>query len=240
MASDETTPRLKTIMTSQHATLLWLRGQIAAGVYRPGEQLRQDNLAKEFGVSVPPVREALKTLEAEGQVVYSPNRGYFVAAMSVRELEEIYRIRTLLEAEAVTRATVRLGRADLVRMREAMADMRQAERTDDVPALTEANRRFHFTLYRAAEMPRMADIIRVLWESSDRYRSVYFATRERRRQVNREHRAIMSALTAHDAPLAIHLLDAHRQEALTALRSALAAEGESAAEVRSDSAEPVS
>jgi DNA-binding GntR family transcriptional regulator len=63
------TPRLSTVVTVQHATLTWLRQQIATGRYEPGEQLRQENLARDFGVSVPPVREALKTLEAEGQVL---------------------------------------------------------------------------------------------------------------------------------------------------------------------------
>jgi DNA-binding GntR family transcriptional regulator len=86
-SSAETVP-LQQFQTIQHATLVWLRQQIASGRYEPLEQLRQENLARDFGVSVPPVREALKTLEAEGQVLYYPRRGYFVAKLSADELVE--------------------------------------------------------------------------------------------------------------------------------------------------------
>ncbi len=83
---EQETPRSRTTVTVQHATLPRLRSQIAAGRFRPGTQLRQETLARECGVSVPPVREALKTLEAEGQVVYASHRGYFVATLSYPDL----------------------------------------------------------------------------------------------------------------------------------------------------------
>jgi DNA-binding GntR family transcriptional regulator len=219
--ADASTPRMRAVVTVQHATLLWLRDQIASGALRPGDQLRQENLAREFGVSVPPVREALKTLEAEGQVLYSPHRGYFVASLSLAELEETYRIRDLLETEAIERAVPTLGKDAIERMRDAIRDMERAHRNQDVPELTSANRRFHFTLFDAAEMPRMAEIIRVLWESSDRYRSLYFSTREHRRRVNHEHRAIMDAVRRHDAAEAVSLLRVHREHALSSLRLAI-------------------
>jgi len=217
-------PSLGAIATVQHATLLWVRQRIAEGYYEPGEQLRQENLARDFGVSVPPVREALKTLEAEGQVVYAPRRGYFVAQLSAAELEETYVIRDLLESEAISRAVGSLGRDDLARMRHAMRDMEQAHRSDDVAALTAANRRFHFTLFDGAGMARMSDLIRVLWEGTDRYRSVYFATAAHRRRVNTEHRAIMAAVARGDTAAVIDLSRAHRAHALTALVDSLSAE----------------
>jgi DNA-binding GntR family transcriptional regulator len=224
------TPRLRTVVTVQHATLQWLREQIATGRFPSGQQLRQEVLAREFGVSVPPVREALKTLEAEGHVVYAPHRGYFVASLSFEELAENYRIRELLETEAIRRSVPRLARADVDRMREAIRDMEAAHRRTDLAELTAANRRFHFTLFEAAGMPRMADIIRVLWESTDRYRSLYFAGPQHRRRVNQEHRAILSAIRAHDTETAVQLLRTHREHALTALQFALDGQSESTEE----------
>ena len=214
-------PILGRIMTVQHSTLLWLRQRIAAGDYEPGEQLRQEILARDFGVSVPPVREALKTLEAEGQVVYVPRRGYFVAQLSASELQENYVIRDLLESEATSRAVGHLERDDLNRLRAAIRDMEQAHRSDDVATLTAANRRFHFTVFDGAGLPRMADMIRVLWESTDRYRSVYFATPANRRRVNAEHRAIFAAIRRGDAADAVELSRRHRNHALDALCAAL-------------------
>jgi DNA-binding GntR family transcriptional regulator len=210
-------PRLRTVVTVQHATLLWLRDQIAGGRFRPGTQLRQELLAREFGVSVPPVREALKTLEAEGQVVYAPHRGYFVASLNYDEVTENYRIRDLLESEAVRRSVAAISKAELARMSDAIKDMERFHRKVDLTALTAANRRFHFTLFDTAGMPRMAEIIRVLWEQTDRYRSVYYSTGENRRRANDEHRAILDAVRSHDGEHAVHLLRQHRQHALDAL-----------------------
>ncbi|BEP12962.1 GntR family transcriptional regulator [Acidothermaceae bacterium B102] len=209
--------QLGLIATVQHATLLWLRQRIAEGHYQPGTQLRQENLAREFGVSVPPVREALKTLEAEGLVLYVPRRGYFIAQLTVGELQETYVIRDLLESDAIARAVGALARDDIARMRQCLRDMENAHRSDDVALLTTANRRFHFTLFEGAGLPRMSDLIRVLWDGTDRYRSVYFTTPAHRRRVNAEHRAIMAAVAKGDGTAAVELSRAHREHALTAL-----------------------
>ena len=218
------TPQLVKIATVQHTTLMWLRQRIAGGHYEPGEQLRQENLARDFGVSVPPVREALKTLEAEGQVLYAPRRGYFVARLSASELGENYLIRDLLETEAVNRSVGTLERDDIARMRHAIREMEQAHRSADVAVLTAANRRFHFTLFDGAGLPRMSDLIRVLWDGTDRYRSIYFAMPANRRRVNAEHREIMAAVARGDTAAAIDLSRAHREHALTALVAALRGE----------------
>ena len=217
-------PSLERVTTVQHATLRWLRDQIASGRYEPLEQLRQENVARDFGVSVPPVREALKTLEAEGQVVYYPRRGYFVAKLSAAELVETYTIRDLLETEATKRAVGALDDDDIARMKSAVREMERAHRSDDLAVMTASNRRFHFTVFDAAGMPRMAEMIRVLWDSTDRYRSVYYATSAHRRRVNAEHRAIMTAIANGDAESAATLLREHRTHALEALCRSLPSE----------------
>ena len=99
--------------TAQEAVLTELRRAIVTGELRPGEQVRQDALAEQFGVSRVPLREALKILEGEGQVTYLPHRGYFVAELDVADLREVYRLRDLLETEAVRAAVPRLTDADV-------------------------------------------------------------------------------------------------------------------------------
>lgn len=76
------------IITAQDAALAALRHRIVSGSLVPGARVRQELLAGQLGLSVVPVREALKTLEAEGQVVYAPRRGYFVARLNLEELAE--------------------------------------------------------------------------------------------------------------------------------------------------------
>ncbi|MEV6926711.1 GntR family transcriptional regulator [Dactylosporangium sp. NPDC051485] len=210
------------VVTAQDAALARLRDRLARGVLRPGDQIRQEVLAAELGLSVVPVREALKTLEVEGQVSYYRHRGYFVAQLDLDELTETYRIRTLLEGEAVARAVTRIGRDDLDRLREAIRDIATFTRSQDIAAVTAANRRFHFTLFEAAEMPRMTNFIRMLWDSTDAYRSLYFADAAHLRLINTEHRRILRAVREGDVAAAVELSAAHRDHALAALARLLA------------------
>ena len=102
-------------LTAQQAVLAELRRAMLAGELTPGSQIVQEAIAERLGVSRVPIREALRILEGEGQVIYVPHHGYSVAELNLDELLEIQRIRELLEPE-VTRKTLRqLGDEDLAR-----------------------------------------------------------------------------------------------------------------------------
>jgi DNA-binding GntR family transcriptional regulator len=207
--------------TAQDAAIQALRERIAAGRLQAGEQIRQEQLADDLGVSVIPVREALKTLEAEGQVVYRPHQGYFVARLDAADLVEAYVIRDLLESEAVRRSLPRLGEEDFLRLEELIEDMDRHASTGDVLALTAANRLFHFTLFDAAAMPRLVNFVRILWDATDPYRSLYFAAPAERELANDEHREILVALRSRDADKAVALLREHRDNAIASLTAVL-------------------
>lgn len=113
--------------TAQQFVLAELRRAITTGRLRPGAPIRQDALAEEFQVSRVPLREALKTLQGEGLVTYEAHRGYSVETLSLDDLREVYRIRQLLEEEAVRRAVARLTDADL-RLAEAQDEVERPRR----------------------------------------------------------------------------------------------------------------
>jgi DNA-binding GntR family transcriptional regulator len=203
--------------TSQEAVLGELRRAILEGEIKPGAQIVQDALAERLGVSRVPVREALKILEGEGQVRYLPHHGYFVTELDLAELQEIYRMRALLEAETVRAAVPRLAEEDLSRLDQAVEDMAVASDQADIVAMTAANRRFHFSLFEPSDMPRFIRIIRQLWDSSDPYRSLYFAERTHRDDVDREHRAILVAAHRGATEDVVRLLAEHRDHAVLGL-----------------------
>jgi len=211
-------------VTAQEAALAYLRDRIAGGALRPDDRIGQEQIAFELGSSVIPVREALKILEAEGQVIYAPRRGYHVARLGLKDLVEAYRIRRLLEDEAVRVAVPRLTPDDLGRLDEAIADVEHAGAAGDVLAMAAANRRFHFTVFDAADMPRLINFIRMLWQSTDPYRSRYYAEPASRQLVDAEHRAVLAALQTRDAEAVVALLRAHRDHAVEGLTRVL--EGE--------------
>ncbi len=204
--------------TKQEYVLSALRQAIVSRELRPGQPVRQDLLAEKLDVSRVPLREALKILEGEGQVVYRAHRGYFVAELSLDDLLEVYRIRALLEDEAARMAVDRITTDDLERIVEAQHEVERAGAAGDVPAMTAANRRFHFTLLDACGMPRLLRFVRQLWDSTDAYRAVYYGDTGNRNRVDREHQAIVEALRARDADRLVRLLDEHRAHAVDSLR----------------------
>jgi DNA-binding GntR family transcriptional regulator len=172
-----------------------------------------------------PLREALKVLEGEGQVVYAAHRGYVVAELSVGDLVEVYRLRELLEAEAVRRAVEQLTDDDVAALRAGASEVDAADATGDVVLITAANRRFHFLLFDLAGMPRLTRTLRQLWDATDVYRSVYFAERANRDRIHDEHLALVDALARRDAEAAVAAQDAHRAHSVAAVTAALEARG---------------
>jgi DNA-binding GntR family transcriptional regulator len=116
---------------------------------------------------------------------------------------------------------------EVAELDDALAACEAAGREGDgfsVVAMTAANRRFHFGLFAPAKMPRLERQIRILWDATDVYRSVYYAQAANRTAVEREHRAILAAVRAGDAEQAVALLDEHRTHAVEHLRGLLAAQ----------------
>lgn len=209
--------------TAQDDALRQLRGDLLRGRLRPGDQIVQETLADRYGVSRVPIREALRVLEAEGHVVYHPNRGHFVAELSVDDLLEVYRLRELLEAEAIRVGVPRLGRADLTALAELADDVESAASNDDVITMTAANRAFHFAIFDAAAMPRLTRTLGQLWDATDTYRAIYFGDELNRRRVLREHARIVAAARRHDAERVIALHDDHRGNSVATVRTVLEA-----------------
>jgi DNA-binding GntR family transcriptional regulator len=214
-------PAFRRPQTAQEAVLAELRRAVAGGELRPGEQILQDALAEKFGVSRVPLREALKILEGEGQIVYRPHRGYFVAELDVDDLREVYRIRDLLESEAVRTAVPRLTAKDLEVIERASDAVDEAASGGDLVAMAAANRRFHFALIEACGLPRLVRLVRILWDATDAYRSMYYLDTAHRTAVRDEHRAVIDALHRGDAETAVRVLREHRERAVDAVARAL-------------------
>ncbi|MBI1379246.1 MAG: FCD domain-containing protein [Frankiales bacterium] len=207
--------------TTTEAVLDAVRRMLVTGEIAPGSPVRQEALAEQLGVSRVPLREALKVLEGEGSVRYLPRRGYVASELSVDDLVEVYRLRELLEAEAIRVAVPRLTSTDLAALAAAAADVDAAGSAGDLGAMTVANRQFHFLLFDAAAMPRLSRTLRQLWDATDVYRSVYFAGVTNRRRVRHEHRALLAALRSGDAEAAVAAQHAHRANSVTAVTAAL-------------------
>jgi DNA-binding GntR family transcriptional regulator len=202
--------------TAQHA-LERLRHAIVAGELRPGDRVRQEEVAARLGVSIAPVREALRVLEQEGQVSYRPRRGYFVTELRIEDLEEIYDLRRVLEERAARHALPALDDDAVARIELAAKDCERAVRLGDVAGELEANRRFHLSLLEAGEQPHTLRLIRLLWDSTEAYRALYYNSPQERREALRAHERILQAVRLRSADRLVAELDAHRRRALEVL-----------------------
>lgn len=134
--------------------------RIIGGDYRPGDRLVELQLAKEFGSSQAPVREALKDLETAGLVTIKPRRGSFVNDYHARTQHEIYTVRGALEEAAMRLAMKRLAR-DASAVASHLEGMRRAARDHDIEGVLHHSVWFHRVIMRAAAN----ELLLRMWES---------------------------------------------------------------------------
>jgi DNA-binding GntR family transcriptional regulator len=207
--------------TTAQQVLESLRQGLVSGTLRPGQRVTQEDVAVRLGVSVAPVREALRVLEQEGQLVYRPRRGYFVTELRIEDLEEIYELRRVLEERVARLALPKLDEDTLTRVRAAAEECELAGESADVSRELAANRRFHFGLLEGADQPHTMRMIRLLWDSTEAYRATYYNSPAERRRAAKAHKRILAAVAARDADRLVAELDAHRDRALEVLRGIL-------------------
>lgn len=198
------------VPTKAEAVYRELTARILDGTMEPGTSVNQEALAASLGVSITPVREALRRLESDGLVIVERNRTVTVTPLSAHEVQELYAVRLQLDPFAAG-LTATLASPEELRRIEALA-ARSLETT--ARGRLRANREFHRAIYRASRNATLAELLDRLWDQTDRYRLIALQTESLGPTVEREHRAIAAAITARDAALATELMRAHVESTL--------------------------
>jgi len=154
--------KLSAVPSRRGQVLIAVRDAIVDGELLPGEQLKQDGLADQLGVSAGVVREVLRQLENEGLVRHEVNRGVFVSDVRRDELLELLLpVRVQLETYSALRALPVLAHDSFADLERCVAQMAAAAASGDITALNEADVAFHRTIVDGADSPQA----RQLWES---------------------------------------------------------------------------
>ena len=177
--------------TMAEAALERLREAIILGELTPGAPLRLEDLARSLGMSISPIREAVRQLEALGLAEHVPHHGAKVTGLDVEELRELFSVRLALETLALRRAAELLEPADETAARAQLEAFDGARRRGDTRAAVRAHTAFHFALYEAARSPWLARLIRPAWDSCERYRPVLLVEKG---DLQERHRALDSEL----------------------------------------------
>ena len=179
-----------------------IRERILTGQIPVGAQLRQAELAADFGVSRTPIREALRQLQAGGLVEVVPNRGAVVRIPASWEVRHAYEARAELEGLAAAKAAERIGRRELGIIRAANEVLRGELTSDagDAAARRAANDTFHTTLLELTGNPWLSALTERINQSFPRYASsVSMAGDDRMREANiDQHEAIIDAVARRD------------------------------------------
>lgn len=184
-----------------------LRRDIASGVYLPGFQLRQHDIADAYGVSPTPVREALRLLASDGMVVYTRHKGATVLGLTSSELRDLYSLRVAMEGLAVKIAADRLTSEDLDRLRQINATLDENRHSWAPDALSALNKEFHFGIYSASS-PIISSQIKHIWSATPPFGRIW-ADRDQADRLVHEHTQILEAMAVRDRERAREVMEQH-------------------------------
>jgi DNA-binding GntR family transcriptional regulator len=187
-----------------------LRRAIFKGELKGGQQIRQTEIAEQFGTSRIPVREALKQLEAEGLITLNPNKGAVISTLSAKEAKEIYEIRELLETGAVKFSIENVTESDLAK---AESILKEIDSESDAGKWLDLNWEFHSCLYSPAERPKLISIINNLHINVNRYIRIYLELMNYEERSQAEHYEILDAYRNKDLEKAVQATIKHLQHA---------------------------
>jgi DNA-binding GntR family transcriptional regulator len=189
-----------------------VRSRILTGELEPGSVISQARLANELGVSTTPLREAIRRLAAEGMILLEAHRDARVTAVSAPEAKHLYEVRESVDPLAAGLAAQRRSEEDLARMSnalDALTPLRGAATLDSLMA----HREFHRSIYRASDNPILIDMLEKLWDKADRYRLIGLRTTsdsaDDNARVSAEHKELLDAVQAQDAPRAQLIMRKH-------------------------------
>jgi DNA-binding GntR family transcriptional regulator len=192
-----------------------LRETILSGRLQAGQRLILRELQEELGLSITPIREALKSLEAEGLVVDEPHKGMAVAPFDLQTGIEIYEVRALVEGEAARLTTLRGTDEDLAELERLQREMQSYTRANDLRQTQAANREFHMQIARSCGNRQLHDLTIQLWR---RFPWGTLRLPQRTGEMLEEHAVVVETIMRRDPDAARTAMSSHLEHACRRLR----------------------
>jgi len=202
-----------------------IKDLILDGGIAPGELVTIQRLAKSFGVSAMPVREALQRLTVEKGLTVVSGRSVGIPKLQAARLLDLCRVRATVEATASEWATNNLGADDIARLERLIGVMAEAIAERNAMQYVRANHEFHFIVYRASGSDVLVSLIESLWLQVSPYFHLLNGSGNYR-SANREHERLLAALKRRRASAAAACIRADIEGATAALLTLLPSESE--------------
>jgi DNA-binding GntR family transcriptional regulator len=195
-----------------------IKEDIINGKYKPNERIVISDVAREFGASDIPVREAMRHLESDGLIQSKPYVGAIVTNFDLADIRKIYQIRAVLEGLATRQAVDRINKNGLKKLETILSKMVKAVGSGNYVLLSNLNREFHHVIYAASDNEYLIKVIFDLWDMSLRARAIFSFMPERAEAAVDEHANIVAALKKKDKSRADKLVIEHMNSHLKALQ----------------------
>ncbi|MFO7765333.1 MAG: GntR family transcriptional regulator [Pelovirga sp.] len=202
---------MKTKQIERHQTLRekileTIRESILKGTLKPGEKVAEPELAERFGISRTPIREAFRQLESEGYLTVIPRKGAVVAALSERDVQEFYAIKSILEGYAASLAANNLKEKDLDRLEAVNKKLSALASEGDVRSFYRVHNEFHEIFLKAADNNKLYELIHQLGMKFNRLRMASLSVKGRMEISVEEHEKLLDAFRRKDGAAAEDLV----------------------------------
>ena len=213
-ARNDTIPRVSVVDTVTER----LRHDLLAGEIKPGERIKFAELEKRFGVSHIPIREAVRSLEAEGLIITTPQKAAVAASVDLYDLSGLYDLRRIIECDVIHRSVDSMTAEQVDAVRAALEAHEAAAQDHDAPRFWDLHREFHWALLVPGASAWIERVLGQLWLASQRYIRLFVA--ETFADASRDHRELLSCCEERDGARAEAVLRRHLDRTELAVRHA--------------------
>lgn len=196
--------------TLREEVVIVLRKRILNGEIKPGERIKELEISKELNISRGPVREALRQIEQEGLVIYSPNKGCTVKTISPNDMTEVYLIRSTLEALAVKIYSGNMKESTIAKLERLAEKIGEMAEKNDLSGIVENDEEFHSTIVKEADVKLLYDT----WKCFEGENAAIYFTMQNsnlmpRKHLVRNHMAIVNAFKEKDLNNICQVIQTH-------------------------------
>lgn len=199
-------------LTLRERIVEFIKDSVVSGMLKPGERVPEQEIARNFGISRTPIREAFRQLESEGFITVTPRKGAVVSPITDKDVREFYVIKGLMEGYAARTACSKLTQKDIKKLENLNAQMKRCAEKNDVKGFFSLDNQFHETFFKACGNEKLCNLINNLVKQFERFRITALSLPGRMQSSVVQHDGIIQAFKDNNAELAEKLVSANAEK----------------------------
>lgn len=214
-------------ITLRERIVAFVKDSVINGRLKPGERVPEHEIAKNFGISRTPIREAFRQLESEGFITVIPRKGAIVSPITAKDVSEFYSIKSLLEGYAAGLACAKFTEKELKRLTQINQQMQKCATKEDVRGFYLLDNQFHEVFLSSSGNDKLCELAHQIAQQFERFRIMALSLPGRMNTSIKQHEDIIMAFTDKNAELVEKLVRANAELSAEVLVNELSRDSES-------------